>query len=100
MVASCPPTFYFAASRMKNLLIALIRCYQLVVSPFLQVICGPGCGCRFEPSCSRYFISALQNHGTLRGTLLGLRRIGRCHPWGGCGYDPVPPAFKPLSPLN
>jgi putative membrane protein insertion efficiency factor len=65
-----------------------------------QVICGPGCGCRFDPSCSRYFISALQNHGTLRGTVLGLRRIARCHPWGGCGYDPVPPAFNPLSPIN
>jgi putative membrane protein insertion efficiency factor len=85
---------------MKHLLIALIRCYRLAVSPFLQVICGPGCGCRFEPTCSQYFISALQNHGTLRGSMLGLHRIARCQPWGGCGYDPVPPAFKPLSPTN
>ncbi|PAW80674.1 MAG: membrane protein insertion efficiency factor YidD [Spartobacteria bacterium Tous-C9RFEB] len=82
---------------MKFLLISVIRFYQLALSPLLQVICGPGCGCRYSPSCSHYFLEALRTHSTMQGTFLGIRRILRCHPWGGCGYDPVPPAFKPLT---
>jgi putative membrane protein insertion efficiency factor len=97
MVASCPPTFYFAASCMTSLLVILIRIYQLVFSPALQVICGPGCGCRYEPTCSEYFIQALRGHGFFKGLWLGIGRIARCHPWGGCGYDPVPSAFKSLN---
>lgn len=95
MVASCEATFYFAASFMTPLLLILIRTYQLLVSPALQFVCGPGCGCRFEPSCSRYFAEAVRTHGAWRGLGLGASRIARCHPWGGCGYDPVPAAFKP-----
>jgi putative membrane protein insertion efficiency factor len=82
---------------MKYVFIALIRIYQWIVSPLLQTICGPGAGCRYEPTCSGYFIDALSAHGTLRGIWLGLRRIARCHPWGGCGHDPVPPVLKTLS---
>ncbi len=48
--------------------------------------------CRYEPSCSQYALEALQRHGAPRGTGLALRRIGRCHPWGGFGVDPVPEA--------
>lgn len=48
--------------------------------------------CRFEPSCSRYALEALARHGALQGGWLALRRVARCHPWGGCGHDPVPPA--------
>jgi uncharacterized protein len=48
--------------------------------------------CRFEPSCSRYALEALARHGAARGAWLAVRRIARCHPWGGCGHDPVPPA--------
>jgi len=80
---------------MTSLLLFLLRAYQWLVSPALQAICGPGCGCRFEPTCSQYAIEAVQLHGPLRGLLFSLRRILRCHPWGGCGYDPVPAAFKP-----
>ena len=82
---------------MKFLLISVIRFYQLALSPILQVLCGPGCGCRYSPSCSHYFLEALHTHSAMQGTFLGIRRILRCHPWGGCGYDPVPPAFKPLT---
>lgn len=69
-----------------------IRAYQLTISPILTWLTGPGGGCRFEPSCSRYFLEAVETHGLLRGGWLGLRRIGRCQPWGGMGFDPVPPA--------
>jgi uncharacterized protein len=64
--------------------LALIRAYQLVVSPLL----GPAC--RYEPSCSEYAREAVRRHGAVRGLGLALRRLGRCHPLGGCGYDPVP----------
>lgn len=76
---------------MRHLLIALIRLYQLLGAPLLQALTGPGGACRFEPSCSRYAIEALREHGTLRGGLLAAWRILRCNPWGGCGCDPVPP---------
>ena len=66
-------------------LIGLVTAYRLLVSPVL----GPAC--RFAPSCSAYAIEALRVHGALHGTLLALRRVLRCHPWGGHGYDPVPP---------
>ncbi|MEI6279659.1 MAG: membrane protein insertion efficiency factor YidD [Verrucomicrobiae bacterium] len=74
--------------------IFLIRIYQRVLSPALLAVCGPGCGCRFEPTCAEYFIQALRGHGFLKGLGLGIGRIARCHPWGGCGYDPVPSALK------
>lgn len=65
-------------------LIGLVRLYRLLISPWL------GSNCRFQPTCSSYAIEALQTHGVLRGTWLAAKRIGRCHPWGGSGYDPVP----------
>ena len=74
---------------MKTLLIWLIRFYQ----KFLSFLC-PGV-CRFRPTCSQYFIEALQIHGLTKGFYLGVRRLLRCHPWGGSGYDPVPPAKNP-----
>jgi putative membrane protein insertion efficiency factor len=77
---------------MKVLVRCFIRLYQWTVSPFLLWLGGPGAGCRFLPSCSEYFLEAVETHGAVRGGWLGLKRIGRCHPWGGCGCDPVPPA--------
>ncbi len=69
---------------MKQLVLLLIRAYQLLLSPLL----GPSC--RFEPSCSRYAMSCVESHGVLHGGWLSLRRIGRCHPFHPGGYDPPP----------
>ena len=68
----------------------LIRSYQLFISPVLSLIVGANAGCRFQPTCSQYFLEAVETHGALRGSWLGLKRIARCHPWGGQGIDPVP----------
>ncbi|WP_445454517.1 membrane protein insertion efficiency factor YidD [Flavobacterium sp. 25HG05S-40] len=65
-------------------LLAMIYVYKIVVSPLTPA------SCRFEPTCSSYFIEALKIHGIFKGTYLGLHRIFRCHPWGKSGYDPVP----------
>lgn len=64
----------------------MIRLYQLLLSPLLPA------SCRFTPSCSAYAMEAVAVHGPLKGSWLGAKRICRCHPWGGHGYDPVPPA--------
>ena len=70
---------------------AIIRAYQIVVSPIL----GPRC--RFLPSCSAYALEALNLHGPWRGSWYAMRRIVRCHPWGSSGYDPVP-SVKDVAP--
>jgi putative membrane protein insertion efficiency factor len=64
----------------------LIRLYQLLLSPVLPA------SCRFTPSCSAYAMQAIEEHGPLGGSWLGVKRICRCHPWNDGGYDPVPPA--------
>ena len=74
---------------MRSVLHALIRGYQLVISPWL----GPRC--RFYPSCSNYALEALERHGAWRGSGLALRRIGRCHPWHPGGLDPGPGGATP-----
>lgn len=62
-----------------------VRFYRLVISPLL------GSNCRFDPSCSAYALEALEKHGAFRGGWLAMRRVARCHPWGGSGVDDVPP---------
>ena len=69
---------------LRSLLRYLIRFYQIALSPML----GPRC--RYIPTCSQYALDAIALHGALRGSYLATRRICRCHPWGGSGYDPVP----------
>lgn len=69
---------------LRRIFILPIRFYQLCISPMLPN------ACRFTPTCSRYAVEAIMKHGIFRGSWLALRRILRCHPWGGSGYDPVP----------
>ena len=71
-------------------LILLVRLYRWTLSPAKTFLCGPLAQCRFTPSCSAYGLEALQSHGAAAGSWLAIKRVCRCHPWGGCGHDPVP----------
>ncbi|MBQ5701408.1 MAG: membrane protein insertion efficiency factor YidD [Alistipes sp.] len=65
-------------------LIGLVRFYQVCISPLKPATC------RFTPTCSQYALQALQKYGPIKGSWLAVKRIAKCHPWGGSGYDPVP----------
>ena len=80
---------------MKTALLALIRFYQQFISPGLHA--PVGVACRFEPSCSRYAYEAIERHGAARGAWLAAKRLGRCRPGGGSGYDPVPTVLPATS---
>jgi len=69
---------------MKAVALGALRLYKVAISPYLPS------SCRFEPTCSAYARQAIETYGVARGTWLGLRRLGRCHPWHAGGYDPVP----------
>ena len=69
---------------MKQLLILFVRAYQVAISPLLPA------ACRYHPTCSHYAVEALEKHGALRGGLLAMKRIARCHPFRAGGFDPVP----------
>src|SRR6266571_662221 len=76
----------------QYILVLALRVYRAAISPLLAGLFGPlGLGCRFNPTCSQYALEAVQRHGAIRGAALSLCRLCRCHPWGGCGDDPVPP---------
>ncbi|HEX9046520.1 MAG TPA: membrane protein insertion efficiency factor YidD [Verrucomicrobiae bacterium] len=83
-----------------RLLTAAIRVYQLTLSPALVFLLGGTAGCRYTPSCSVYAVEALQAHGALAGGTLAAKRLCRCHPWGGCGHDPVPPRITRASRIT
>jgi putative membrane protein insertion efficiency factor len=68
----------------QRIVLVLIRFYQYALSPLL------GSNCRFYPTCSHYTYEAIEKYGVVKGGWMGLRRIGRCHPWHAGGYDPVP----------
>lgn len=77
---------------MTGFLIFLIKTYKKFISPVAVGIMGDAC--RFTPTCSEYAINALERYGALKGTLLGIKRFSKCHPFGGSGYDPVPRTLK------
>jgi len=70
---------------LRATLIGLIKFYRLTISPWMPPVC------RFTPSCSTYALEAVERHGAIRGGWLAAKRLMRCRPWGGSGYDPVPP---------
>lgn len=72
-------------SPLAHILALPVRAYRLILSPWV------GHSCRYQPTCSAYALDALETHGAIRGSWLAMRRIARCHPLGGSGYDPVPP---------
>ena len=74
----------FATNFIVKLMVLPIRFYQKFISPFTLP------SCRFTPTCSQYAVEALRRHGPVKGLWLAIKRILRCHPWGGSGYDPVP----------
>jgi putative membrane protein insertion efficiency factor len=74
----------FVSQMISYVFIFLIRIYQYTLSPLM------GRSCRFTPTCSAYGIEAFRKHGPIKGGLLTFKRIIRCNPWGGSGYDPVP----------
>lgn len=76
----------------QYILTLALRLYRNLISPVLTAVFAPmGFGCRYTPTCSHYALEAVRVHGATRGAWLATRRLCRCHPWGGCGHDPVPP---------
>lgn len=69
---------------LKIIIIGLVYIYKWIISPFFPN------ACRYSPTCSTYMIESIQKYGALKGSWLGMKRISRCHPWGGHGHDPVP----------
>jgi len=89
----------------QHILIFAVRVYRGTLSPLLGFLFGPANGCRFTPTCSAYALEALRTHGAAHGSWLATKRICRCHPWGGCGHDPVPEKnaaalSAPLAPVS
>jgi putative membrane protein insertion efficiency factor len=74
---------------MTRVSLLLIRLYRVTLGPLFALMSG----CRFTPTCSEYGYTAIERFGWRRGWWMALRRIGRCNPWGGCGYDPVPEEY-------
>ncbi len=83
-----------------HLVVGMLWLYRTFLSPLKKVLFGDLGACRYDPSCSAYMIAAVKQYGAARGLWLGLGRLGRCHPWGGCGPDPVPKDAFPKKKMN
>ena len=91
-----PPGLLSWAVKLPALVLLVgINAYQRTLSPLLPVMFGPGCGCRFAPTCSHYAMDAVQTHGAIHGLWLTLRRLAKCTPLHPGGFDPVPAARRP-----
>lgn len=77
-------------SSLQKILIGAVRLYRWILSPAKTALFGPAGRCRYTPTCSEYALEAIARHGTCHGSWLAIKRICSCHPWGGCGHDPVP----------
>lgn len=84
---------------LTGLLLALLYLYRYTISPLMHMI-APGSGCRFTPTCSEYAVGAVRRHGPLRGGWMALKRLAKCHPWGGHGHDPVPDSCSCTPPAD
>ena len=82
--------FFHIQTLVAKCAVGMIRLYQWTLAPLWVLIVGPMASCRYTPTCSPYTVEAIQVHGLFKGSYLGVRRICRCHPWGGSGEDPVP----------
>jgi uncharacterized protein len=86
MIPTCLVSLWSVVERPLIWVLKLpVFCWRYGISPVMPM------ACRYEPSCSAYALEALGTHGPVKGLWLTIRRLGRCHPWGGFGYDPVPP---------
>jgi putative membrane protein insertion efficiency factor len=74
----------------QHILVFAIRAYRWTISPAQLFFFGANGGCRFTPTCSQYAVESIRTHGSVAGSVLAVKRICRCHPWGACGHDPVP----------
>ncbi|HEX7471127.1 MAG TPA: membrane protein insertion efficiency factor YidD [Verrucomicrobiae bacterium] len=84
----------------QHILIALVHVYRWTLSPLQTLLFGTQSGCRHTPTCSQYAAEAVRVHGAFAGSWLAGKRICRCHPWGTCGHDPVPPVSSKMEIPN
>jgi putative membrane protein insertion efficiency factor len=91
LAAACLAAGHFVGRLPARALLGLVWVYQRTFSPLLPAVFGPGCGCRFSPTCSHYAAEALRTHGALAGSALTLWRLLKCTPLHPGGFDPVPP---------
>ena len=89
------PLLHHSMNPLQHILIFAIRAYRWTISPAQVFLFGATGGCRFTPTCSQYAMDAIRAQGAMAGGWLAAKRICRCHPWGGCGDDPVPANTRP-----
>jgi putative membrane protein insertion efficiency factor len=84
---------------LQAILVIAISVYRWTISPAQTFLFGPTAGCRFTPTCSQFAVDAIRSRGAIAGSWLAAKRICRCHPFGGCGHDPIPKSGKwPAAP--